>query len=176
MPIIQEGVKAQSALMQVTALKDAISKAPSGFVPGLGAVTIGKLFSTEQNEMLRKIEGLSKGLITMIPRLPGPQSNLDAKNLEKSIMQLQDITLTNETRFNLVKTIEDGFKKLADRAENVQSHWEATKKFDMKALNQPAQEQVANEEFGNTPAATAEREPRSRGDIRDWGLPGTARA
>ena len=139
-PIIQEGIKAQSALMQVTALKDAISKAPSGFVPGLGAVTIGKLFSTEQNEMLRKIEGLSKGLITMIPRLPGPQSNLDAKNLEKSIMELQDITLTNETRFNLVKTIEDGFKKLADRAENVQSHWEATKKFDMKALNQPAQE------------------------------------
>lgn len=98
-PIIQEGVKAQSALMQVTALKDAISKAPSGFVPGLGAVTIGKLFSTEQNEMLRKIEGLSKGLITMIPRLPGSQSNLDAKNLEKSIMELQDITLTNETRF-----------------------------------------------------------------------------
>ena len=41
---------------------------------------------------------------------------------------------------------------------------------------EPAQEQVANEEFGNTPAATAEREPRSHGDIRDWGLPGTARA
>lgn len=139
-PIVQEGVKADSALMQVTALKDIINKAPSGVVSGAGAKTIGALFGTDENTALRKLEGLSKGLITMIPRLPGAQSNLDAQNLEKSIMRLQDITLTNKQRLDLVNEIESGFKRLANRAANVQSQWEATKKFDMKALSQPAQE------------------------------------
>lgn len=41
---------------------------------------------------------------------------------------------------------------------------------------EPAEEQMTKEEFGNTPAATNEREPRTHGDIRDWGLPGTAKA
>jgi len=41
----------------------------------------------------------------------------------------------------------------------------------------PAGEEAAvEEEFGNTPAATQEREPRLHGDTKDWGLPGTARA
>lgn len=40
----------------------------------------------------------------------------------------------------------------------------------------PAGEDAVEEEFGNTPAATQEREPRLHGDTKDWGLPGTARA
>ena len=136
-PIIQEGVKANSALMQVTALKNVIAKAPSGAIAGAGAQTIGRLFGTDENTALRQLEGLSKGLITMIPRLPGAQSNLDAQNLEKSIMRLQDITLTNKQRLDLVNEIETGFKKLLMRADNVQSQWESTKKFDVRLLNEP---------------------------------------
>ena len=139
-PIIQEGVKADSALMEITALKDIVAKAPSGIVSGVGAKTIGALFGTDENTALRKLEGLSKRLITLIPRLPGAQSNLDAQNLEKSIMRLQDITLTNKQRIDLLNEIESGFKRLSTRADNVQSNWEATKKFDTKVLNQPAQE------------------------------------
>jgi hypothetical protein len=37
----------------------------------------------------------------------------------------------------------------------------------------PAREEAVEEEFGNTPAATQEREPRLHGDTKDWGLPGT---
>lgn len=37
----------------------------------------------------------------------------------------------------------------------------------------PAREESVEEEFGNTPAATQEREPRIHGDTKDWGLPGT---
>jgi hypothetical protein len=136
-PIIQEGIKANSALMQVTALKNVIAKAPSGAIAGAGAQTIGRLFGTDENTALRQLEGLSKGLITMIPRLPGAQSNLDAQNLEKSIMRLQDITLTNKQRLDLVNEIETGFKKLLMRADNVQSQWESTKKFDVRLLNEP---------------------------------------
>ena len=139
-PIIQEGIKADSALMEITALKDIVVKAPSGIVSGVGAKTIGALFGTDENTALRKLEGLSKRLITLIPRLPGAQSNLDAQNLEKSIMRLQDITLTNKQRIDLLNEIESGFKRLSTRADNVQSNWEATKKFDTKVLNQPAQE------------------------------------
>jgi len=40
----------------------------------------------------------------------------------------------------------------------------------------PAEEQEVEEDWGNTPAQTNEPEPRGHGDIRDWGLPGTAKA
>jgi hypothetical protein len=63
----------------------------------------------------------------MIPRLPGSASNLDAQNLEKSIGRLTDTTLTNAQRKELVTEIEDGFKRLADRAEEYQTHWDSTK-------------------------------------------------
>jgi hypothetical protein len=36
-------------------------------------------------------------------------------------------------------------------------------------------QEVATEEFANTPDATKEREPRAYGDIRDWGFKGTGR-
>ena len=41
---------------------------------------------------------------------------------------------------------------------------------------EPDGDEAVEEEFGNTPAATQEREPRVHGDTKDWGLPGTARA
>ncbi len=38
-----------------------------------------------------------------------------------------------------------------------------------------AQEKEVEEAWGNTPAATNEKEPRAYGDIRDWGRPGTGK-
>lgn len=37
----------------------------------------------------------------------------------------------------------------------------------------PAKPDAVEEEFGNTPAATNERDPRLHGHTKDWGLPGT---
>jgi len=138
-PIVNEGVKANSALMQVEALKSKIEKAPSGAFAGAFASSVGALFGTDQNTALREIEALSKGLIPLIPRLPGAASNLDATNLEKSIGNLKDPMLTNDQRRALVKNIYDGFKRLSDRADAVSSHWDQYKKFDPKVLSsQPA--------------------------------------
>lgn len=40
---------------------------------------------------------------------------------------------------------------------------------------QPAGQEEVEEEFENTPAVTGEKEPRSFGDIRDWGRKGTGK-
>lgn len=126
-PIINEGVKASSALAQVGQIKNQIEKAPSGVMSGLYASSVGRLFGTDDNTALRNLEALSKSLIPMIPRLPGQASNLDAQNLEKSIGRLTDPTLTNVQRRTLVAEIESGFKRLSDRAEEYQTHWESNK-------------------------------------------------
>jgi hypothetical protein len=135
-PIINEGVKANTALAQVGQIKNQIKGAPSGFIPGLYASSVGRFFETDENTALRNLEALSKGLIPMIPRLPGQASNLDAQNLEKSIGKLNDITLGNEQRIGIIKEIEDGFKRLADRADQYQNHWESNKTLP-KASNMP---------------------------------------
>jgi len=126
-PIINEGVKANSALAQVGQIKNQIEKAPSGVLSGMYASSVGRLLGTDENTALRNLDSLSKALIPMIPRLPGSSSNLDAQNLEKSIGRLTDTTLTNAQRKTLVTEIEDGFKRLADRAEEYQTHWDSTK-------------------------------------------------
>lgn len=133
-PIVQEAVKASNALMQTAQLRDIIQKAPSGAFSGGLASSVGALFGTDENTALRNLTALSKSLITQIPRLPGAASNLDAQNLEASIGKLQDIKLTNKQRRELVDEIEKGFKRLVDRADRVQTHWESTKKFDPKIL------------------------------------------
>jgi len=126
-PIINEGIKASTALAQVGQLKNQIEKAPSGVLSGVYASSVGRLLGTDENTAMRNLDSLSKALIPMIPRLPGSSSNLDAQNLEKSIGRLTDSTLTNKQRRELVIEIEDGFKRLSDRAEQYQNHWDSTK-------------------------------------------------
>jgi hypothetical protein len=133
-PIVNEGIKGNTALMQVQALRDQIEGAPSGVLSGVYASSVGRLFGTDENTAMRNLESMQKGLIPMIPRLPGSSSNLDSNNLEKSIGQLTDLTLTNDQRRTLVGKIYDGFKRLTDRAEKVQTYWDANKKFDQKLL------------------------------------------
>ena len=114
-PIINEGVKGNSAIMQVEALRNAIESAPSGFVSGVYSSSVGRLFGTDDRTAQTKLQALSKGLIPLIPRLPGSASNLDSNNLEKSLGDLADITKTNEQRRDIVNEIYAGFKRLTDQ-------------------------------------------------------------
>jgi hypothetical protein len=134
-PIINEGIKGNSALMQVQALRDVIENAPSGTLSGVYSASVGRLFGTDDRTAQVRLQTLSKGLIPLIPRLPGSASNLDSNNLEKSLGDLADVTKTNEQRRQIINDVYEGFKRLTDRAERVQSHWDATKKFDPKILN-----------------------------------------
>lgn len=133
-PIVQEGIKAQSAIMRLQQLRDVVERAPSGAFKGAMASSVGALFGTDENTALRNLESLSKSLITEIPRLPGAASNLDAQNLEKSIGRLQSPMLTNQQRRDIIVEIEKGFKRASERANRVEAHWEANKKYDPKIL------------------------------------------
>jgi hypothetical protein len=127
-PILNEGVKAGTALGTVKALERVIETAPSGAISGAYASSVGKLFGTDDSTALQSLQSLSKQLMTQIPRLPGAQSNFDAQNLEKSIGDLADPLKTNKQRTDLLKLVKEGFEKLEKRASEVESHWESSKK------------------------------------------------
>jgi hypothetical protein len=120
--------------MRLQQLRDVVERAPSGAFKGAMASSVGALFGTDENTALRNLESLSKSLITEIPRLPGAASNLDAQNLEKSIGRLQSPMLTNQQRRDIIVEIEKGFKRASERANRVEAHWEANKKYDPKIL------------------------------------------
>jgi len=129
LPVINEGLKASTAKTQLAQIKSKVADAPSGALSGVYASSLGRLFGTDENTALRELTSLSKALVTQIPRLPGAASNLDAQNLEKSIGNLQDITLTNPQRVKLINDIDEGFTKLINRADEVQTYWESNKKL-----------------------------------------------
>ena len=135
LPVINEGLKASTAKTQLAQIKSKVSNAPSGALSGAYASSVGRLFGTDENTALRELNSLSKALVTMIPRLPGAASNLDAQNLEKSIGNLQDITLTNPQRVKLINDIDEGFTKLMNRADEVQTYWESNKKLNPSLMS-----------------------------------------
>ena len=128
-PIINEGIKASTALASLGALQKIAQDAPSGYISGAYAKSVGALFNTDDNTALRELEALQKSLLTQIPRLPGSQSNFDAKNLEKSLGDLTDITMDNKQRLALISKIQQQFQRMQDRANEVQDTWESTKKL-----------------------------------------------
>lgn len=156
-PIINEGIKASSALMQVQTLKNLIEDAPSGFVSGYTAKTVGAYRGTKENEALRRIESISSGLIPLVPRLPGSASDRDSKKIEQSLGDLKDPKLTTEQRRALVKDIQESLERLSDRADRVQTYWDSNKKFNPKILEVDSQQ---------TPAATATPAQPSGGNLR----------
>lgn len=133
-PIVNQSVNGNNALLQIQTLKSVIEDAPSNAFTGVFAASAGKLFNTDEGTALRRLESLSKSLIPMIPRLPGAASNLDANNLEKSIGNLSNPMLSNEARRKLINDVYEQLKNLTDRAEAVQEHWEKYKKYDPKLL------------------------------------------
>jgi len=135
LPVINEGLKASTAKAQLAQIKSKVANAPSGALSGAYASSLGRLFGTDENTALRELTSLSKALVTQIPRLPGAASNLDAQNLEKSIGNLQDITLTNPQRVKLIEDIDEGFTKLMNRADEVQTYWESNKKLNPSLMS-----------------------------------------
>jgi len=127
-PILNEGVKASTALSTVNAMEKVINNAPSGAISGAYASSVGRLFGTDDSTALQSLQASTKQLLTQIPRLPGSQSNFDAKNLEKSIGDLADPLKTNKQRTDLLKQVKEGFERLEKRASEVEMHWESNKK------------------------------------------------
>jgi len=127
-PILNEGIKASTALGTVKQMERVINDAPSGAISGAYASSVGRLFSTDDNTALQSLQSLSKQLMTQIPRLPGSQSNFDAKNLEQSIGDLANPLKTNKQRIELLTQVKQGFERLEKRASEVEMHWESNKK------------------------------------------------
>jgi len=68
-------------------------------------------------------------LITLIPRLPGSQSNFDARNLELSLGRVQDPLLTKKQRLQILDTVKKSFSTLADDATRYDDYWETNRKI-----------------------------------------------
>jgi cytochrome c556 len=128
-PIINQGLKAGDALTALQQIEDVTKDAPSGFIKGALANSVGKLFGTDDNTALANLNTLSKSLVTLIPRLPGSASNLDAKNLEASIGELADPYKTNEQRLKLINSIKKGFESLQNKSDEIQDYWKANKEI-----------------------------------------------
>jgi len=161
-PILNEGVKASTALGTVKALERVIETAPSGAISGAYASSVGKLFGTDDSTALQSLQSLSKQLMTQIPRLPGAQSNFDAQNLEKSIGDLADPLKTNKQRTELLKLVKEGFEKLEKRASEVEMHWESNKKVPQWVITGNAPPPPAAPPAPAAPSAPARGAPRFR--------------
>lgn len=129
LPIINESAKANTALTMLDQLQETINRAPSGTLKGGYASTVGALFGTDDNTALRELDNMSKALLPQVPRLPGSASNLDAKNIEKGLGQLQDIKLTNTQRVKILGDVRKSFENLANRGDEVQTYWESNRKI-----------------------------------------------
>jgi len=86
------------------------------------------LFNTDEASALRQIDQLTKELMPSVPRLPGSASDRDAKNILEGLGNLADPKLTNERRFEILKNLDDSYKRISDRAAAVETYWEQNKK------------------------------------------------
>ena len=93
------------------------------------ASSVGALFGSDDNTAMRDLTAMSRSLQTKIPRLPGSQSNMDAKNLLESIGHLDDPLLTNKQRVDLIHNVAKGFQSLQIRANEVSDAWDSSRKL-----------------------------------------------
>jgi hypothetical protein len=145
-PIINESAKANTALTMLDQIQETIAGAPSGVLQGAYAKSVGALFGTDDNTALRQLESMSKALLPQVPRLPGAASNLDAKNIEKGLGELQDIKLTNAQRVEILGRIRTSFENLANRGYEIQTYWDT---------NKDVHPMVTNRKAGDTPPPPA---------------------
>jgi hypothetical protein len=138
LPIINESAKANTALTMLDQIQETVAKAPSGVISGAYAKSVGALFGTDDNTALRELENLSKALLPQVPRLPGAASNLDSKNIEKGLGQLQDPLLTNGQRVKILASVRKSFENLANRGDEVQNYWESNKSIHPMVTNRKA--------------------------------------
>jgi hypothetical protein len=159
LPAITEAGKANSALNQLDAMREAILNAPSGAVAGYAAKYPGQVLNTDANIALTKLGADSKSLMTLIPHLPGSQSNFDAKNLLASLGELDNPNYSTKKRLALLDTVQSNFQKLADRGYQIQQNWETNKTIDpvltdrTKTESRPGASVVASPELRTQAAA-----------------------
>jgi len=126
-PIIKKGESAIEALSELDALKSWVQKAPSGIIGGTTARTVGMLTGSEAKTALDNIESITKRLMTTVPRLPGAQSNFDAKNIEKGLGDIADSSKTLEQRMKAIATLEESYNNIKNRAMRAEDHWNTNK-------------------------------------------------
>jgi hypothetical protein len=160
-PIINESAKANTALTMLDQIQETIGKAPSGVLQGAYAKSVGALFGTDDNTALRQLESMSKALLPQVPRLPGAASNLDAKNIEKGLGELQDIKLTNAQRVEILGRIRKSFENLAERGFEIQTYWDTNKDIHPMVTNRKAGE-TTPAGAPTTPTATPASKPQEK--------------
>jgi hypothetical protein len=138
LPIINESAKANTALTMLDQIQETIARAPSGVLQGAYAKSVGALFGTDDNTALRELDNMSKALLPQVPRLPGAASNLDSKNIEKGLGQLQDPLLTNAQRVKILGDVRKSFENLANRGDEVANYWESNKSIHPMVTNRKA--------------------------------------
>lgn len=128
LPILKKGESANEARDKLNVIAEKFKTAPEGVISGVFASSLGKLFNTDEATALRQIDQLTKDLMPNVPRLPGAASNFDAKNILDGLGNLADPKLTNKRRYEIIKNLDDSYKRIANRANEVEQHWEQTKK------------------------------------------------
>jgi hypothetical protein len=98
-----------------------------GAARDIAAATVGK--STKGAQNIASLKGIEANLILSMPRLEGPQSNLDQQLYRQAAGQIGDPTVPNETKMAALKTIkrintqygEDGMQNKTTQQNNVQA-------------------------------------------------------
>jgi hypothetical protein len=98
-----------------------------GAARDIAAATVGK--STKGAQNIASLKGIEANLILSMPRLEGPQSNLDQQLYRQAAGQIGDPTVPNETKMAALKTIkrintqygEDGMQNKTTQQTNVQA-------------------------------------------------------
>jgi hypothetical protein len=153
LPIINEASKANTALTMLDQIQETVAKAPNGALKGAYAKSVGALFGTDDNTALRELDNMSKALLPQVPRLPGAASNLDSKNIEKGLGQLQDPLLTNAQRVKILGDVRKSFQNLADRGFEVQTYWDSNRDIHPMVTNRKASTVTPPPAGGTNPTA-----------------------
>lgn len=98
-----------------------------GAARDIAAATVGK--STKGAQNIASLKGIEANLILSMPRLEGPQSNLDQQLYRQAAGQIGDPTVPNETKMAALQTIkrintqygEDGVQNQPTKQTNVQA-------------------------------------------------------
>lgn len=123
-------IKAKEKIAQANSLPEVIKEAESliknatGSYIGAGVDALGQVFgaSTEGAKNIAGLKALEANLILTMPRLEGPQSNLDQILYRQAAGQIGDPTIPNDTKLAALKTIKDiSSKKTASTSAPVSS-------------------------------------------------------
>jgi hypothetical protein len=123
-PILNQGIKANDAILELDSMEKNINRLPETIVGNAKQY----IFSTDAREAAREIEAATQRLKTLVPRLPGSQSNIDSANIEKGIGKLTDPTFSRADKIKIWTSVKDSFQRLSDDADRYEAYWNKYKK------------------------------------------------